>query len=493
MLASSWLCLALAFTGGTQTIHVDPALGVDAPGNGAVTQPVRTITFALTQIQPGNAADLRLLPGTYWESSGEVFPLVLVPDSTLTSTAPLRAVIAKQALALTTVFQVPAGSQRSVFVDVAIDTFDRCIQATVTSEDVLELTIEGCELSASRAIAVNVVDGGASVRVANSQVGAGQNCLTIDASGSAVVDVVVERSVLSSGMRGIELNAGAPGAWINSLARNTAFDRCSAQGIRVGANGGGQVANTVESCVFYRNGLPAQPPKLGAITEALSAGGFAQHTITNSAFLGNGADLPWFNPSHWTVSGCISPSGTVCTLPNNVCADPLFVDAFAGDFHLAPGSPAIDAGMFTTSLPAEDFDGDPRPGHPSLSGVALPDIGIDEAYDRALHVSPNPTTLGGPLTLGLHGPSHALAALLIGTAANGAGFGQGLRVALPLALDPVLVGVVPTGSGGVGVVSVAAVVPAVPALLDVTLFEQAVFANGAVLEFGFDRVKQRFR
>jgi len=57
--------------------------------------------------------------------------------------------------------------------------------------------------------------------------------------------------------------------------------------------------------------------------------------------------------------------------PHDIAADPRFVDAAAGDFHLLPDSPCIDAGD-PYDYPLTDFEGDPRP-----MGAA-PDIGADE-------------------------------------------------------------------------------------------------------------------
>jgi hypothetical protein len=52
--------------------------------------------------------------------------------------------------------------------------------------------------------------------------------------------------------------------------------------------------------------------------------------------------------------------------------DPLFVDPANGDFHLAEGSPLIDAGLAVEGLPADDLENNPRP-----LGSA-PDIGVYE-------------------------------------------------------------------------------------------------------------------
>ena len=59
---------------------------------------------------------------------------------------------------------------------------------------------------------------------------------------------------------------------------------------------------------------------------------------------------------------------------NPVYGDPVFVDPGGGDYHIGPGSAAVDAAVVTTV--DEDVDGDPRP---IGSG---PDIGADEARLR---------------------------------------------------------------------------------------------------------------
>jgi uncharacterized repeat protein (TIGR01451 family) len=64
-----------------------------------------------------------------------------------------------------------------------------------------------------------------------------------------------------------------------------------------------------------------------------------------------------------------SGGGTVVTT-NDVIGDPAFVDPVAGDYHIGPGSAAIDTGIFTGVT--VDIDGDPRPIY------GTPDIGADE-------------------------------------------------------------------------------------------------------------------
>lgn len=63
-------------------IYVNPATGADAASAGtSAAAPYKTITFALSQAQPGTL--IQLAPGNYSKESGETFPLLLKPGVTL--------------------------------------------------------------------------------------------------------------------------------------------------------------------------------------------------------------------------------------------------------------------------------------------------------------------------------------------------------------------------------------------------------------------------
>ncbi len=97
----------------------------------------------------------------------------------------------------------------------------------------------------------------------------------------------------------------------------------------------------------------------------------------------------WANNTDWAGPGTIL-TGTV-----NLWGDPAFVDPDAGDYHIGPGSAAIDSGI--DAGVTTDIDGEPRP-----MGAGY-DIGADEMFaGPALAVSkqaePDPVQTGSPLT-----------------------------------------------------------------------------------------------
>jgi parallel beta-helix repeat protein len=117
--------------------------------------------------------------------------------------------------------------------------------------------------------------------------------------------------------------------------------------------------------------------------------------------------------------------GGICSnqtgLNGNISADPRFVNAAGGDYHLQTGSPAIDAAFAAGGAPQTDFDGVTRPLDGDGDGLAVPDLGIYEAPILDL-IAPVTTAAASPVP-GLGGWNITDVAVSLNATDNVAGTG----------------------------------------------------------------------
>ena len=111
---------------------------------------------------------------------------------------------------------------------------------------------------------------------------------------------------------------------------------------------------------------------------------YVAHTYTLTLFENN---LVFGNTTNF-FNADVDPIGA----NGNISAPPGLVNEGAGDFHLAPGSPAIDAGT-AVGAPADDIEHTMRPMDGNADGLSLFDIGAYEAlgelFDRCIQDDSN--------------------------------------------------------------------------------------------------------
>lgn len=134
----------------------------------------------------------------------------------------------------------------------------------------------------------------------------------------------------------------------------------------------GATASTIVNSLFYNPVSCAGSDCIQIRLTQSPAGScvFAYNTIVEAnTFSLNATTMKhnlFFTPGQTPYTGTFENNFMVplpTGLPaSNITGDPQFVNAAAGDFHLMPGSPAIDKGPATvpTGLPTKDLDGNAR-------------------------------------------------------------------------------------------------------------------------------------
>jgi hypothetical protein len=86
-----------------------------------------------------------------------------------------------------------------------------------------------------------------------------------------------------------------------------------------------------------------------------------QNAITCNTIYSSISPVFSYNDSYSAGGEAWSAPCDTSSNPGNISADPLFLSATNNDFHLALGSPAMDAGNSTpSSMPSPDYDNNPN-------------------------------------------------------------------------------------------------------------------------------------
>jgi parallel beta-helix repeat protein len=150
----------------------------------------------------------------------------------------------------------------------------------------------------------------------------------------------------------------------NAIRHNTAGN--NGHGIRVAGSSAPRI---------YNNTLVANHPTSG-VGLYISTG--STPAVVNNIVATHAVGIHCSSPvtiSFSILSNTVDLDGS-CIDHHNIYTDPRLID----EIHLAPGSPAIDAGQPDSYVPSTDFDGQPRPTDGNCDGIKAVDIGADEYY-----------------------------------------------------------------------------------------------------------------
>ncbi len=161
---------------------------------------------------------------------------------------------------------------------------------------------------------------------------------------TATNNVVTDNQVVTAGS-GLYIRASSPRLWHTTIARNTGGD-----------GSGVYVTNwpDTSSTVVLTNTI-----LVGHTVGIIVTAG---NTVTLAATLWGTAT--WANGMDW------GGAGEIVTGTRNTWGDPAFVNPDTGDYHIRPGSAALNAGV--AAGVATDMDGEIRPDW------CFPDLGADE-------------------------------------------------------------------------------------------------------------------
>ena len=409
------LCLLTA-TAPAVDYYVDALNGSNKGGNGSLKSPWKTLTYSLGNLAMNDT--LHVLPGTYDTSSnGEIYPMTLPVGITMIGTSARDCIL--DAEGSTAASQVIVMSSGCTLANLTIKGsnntwWDGAITSWGTNTDwkVLNCTIQG------NARGIHVWNNNKNVLIAGNYFSGVYND-NISVYASTGVDI---------------FSNTFDGTLLKSL-----------KAIIVTSNG------TVPSAGRIYNNTISNYTQFGIDADAATGAGF---TLDHNNL--------WNNVAHY------SPNLTKGQ--NDISVDPVFVDAAAGNLHIAPTSPLVDKGIGTYTY-ITDWDGTPRPQGKTV------DIGADELVFES-----NPAAIVDFHIFDQPAPGVTLDFVVLGVPLDAGAIAismlqQNPPVTLPVGLLHLNLGTflffMPVGLDARGVGAFAFPIPNVPGLVGLSLYTQA--------------------
>ncbi|MCA8957814.1 MAG: DUF1565 domain-containing protein [Planctomycetes bacterium] len=352
-------------------VFVDARRGDDVLGNGSSARPYRTLTVAVNRSGAIVAPDFRLGSGTYDNALGEVFPIAL-PNVCTVQADPASVVPGSFAVRFQTTLQVGntfvvdgAGSQTVVLRGLSSGggMFRWLMVTTRGVGNQLRLWVEGCELSHSRCLAIQVLDGATgSVWVGDTRCNGPDRPVTLRTGSTSILDARLERCFIGGSIgQAVLLDAGGQSRLDLTLTNSVVYQNGLA-GV-MASTSGGAIQTLINHCLFGEIGMLASGGLVGAVVDSIS-GPAPRHRIGNTIFHRCKNDASNYSPTQYTFATCLVGQVNLGGVGGNILGTAQFADEARQVFQPRAGSPAIDRGT-ATGMP-DDMFGHPRDSKPDI-------------------------------------------------------------------------------------------------------------------------------
>ncbi|QDV08275.1 hypothetical protein Poly30_38120 [Planctomycetes bacterium Poly30] len=406
-------------------VWVNPVSGSDASVGTSASTALKTLLEAVSRVSAGDT--VHLLPGTYAEATGEMFPIVIPAGVRLESTAGRN---------VTTIDGRGASSPATYIFDCRPGSTLAGVTLLRDSQDHLGFTIG--DASTTQLIEdVEFVGGAAVLQTENSYFQFDRCAMRSQTTASVSVRTQSDLDELHLRLNDCELSGSPDGVKAQFTALNDAsieLERCRMVdgGIAINLYSASYTTPklALRNCLIARNGTGIQIGDGGlllytqvniehcTITDHVRYGidiretNFPESGIHSSIITGSGySDVrvqAYGVPIRMRHS--LVEDGGYQAHSSNLSGDPGFMAASIGNYSLRADSVCLDKGLSGVPSSSTDLDGRPRSMDGDLDLGPAPDMG---ALEHAPLAGPDAIEIGQQALFGLSGPPGSFSTLII--------------------------------------------------------------------------------